>query len=63
MLQYITFLYNYVIACKSDLGEIGASDLASLYSISYKIVYWIIVVRDLACLAVLVIFQYRAASS
>ena len=34
-----------------------------MYQVTYKLVYWVIVVRDLACLAVLVIFQYRAAST
>jgi len=38
-------------------------ELSSRYEISYKVVYWIIITRDFICLLVMIIFQYRAASS
>jgi len=63
MFQYVIFLYNYIISCEVDNNDLTPEQSADYYMISYKIVYWVIIIRDLTCLAILIIFQQKAANS
>ena len=64
ILQYITFIYNLIVSCRYNMdSRQSIEELSSRYEISYKVVYWIIITRDFICLLVMIIFQYRAASS
>lgn len=62
-MQYVIFLYNYIIACEVDSGDMTPEKSADYYMISYKLVYWVIILRDLICLAILIFFQNKAANS
>ena len=63
VLQYATFIYNYTIFCHNQQGMISEETLLSRYHISYKLAYWIIIVRDFVCLCVMILFQYKASNS
>ena len=45
------------------MGMIEKNDLERDFSLNYKLLYWFTIGRDLLCLLVMVVFQYRAASS
>jgi len=63
VLQYTILCCNYINACEGDTGRISHSSLQQHYDVSYKALYWLIIVRDFACLSVMVIFQCRADRS
>ena len=56
IIQYATFIYNYIVSCDHENGEISAVELRDKFVISYKIVYWVIIARDLCALIVMVLF-------
>ena len=61
--QIIIFVYNYTLRCHGQMGMIEKNDLERDFSLNYKLLYWFTIGRDLLCLLVMVVFQYRAASS
>ena len=56
ILQYIIFIFNYVITCHGDEGKLTTDELSLRYEISYSITYWLIMARDLACLLSMLVF-------
>ena len=56
IIQYATFIYNYIVSCDNENGDISAAELRDKFVISYKVVYWVIIARDLCALIVMVIF-------
>ena len=63
IIEIVLFAYNYTQDCYVIAGELSEDRMREIYFFTYKIFYWILIARDLSCLATMVIFQYRAASS
>ena len=63
IIQYMFFIYNYITLCEEATGVISVEQKNQRYNISYKVVYWVMILRDLSCMLILVGFQYRASSS
>ena len=56
ILQYTVFIYNYVVTCNGEEGKFSPTELSVRYQISYKVVYWLIISRDLSCLITMIVF-------
>ena len=56
VIQYCVFIFNYIVACNENTGKLEPSTLSDYYTVSYKLVYWLIMGRDLACLITMLVF-------
>ena len=56
ILQYTTFIYNYIIFCHNQQGKLDDQGLIRRYHISFKLAYWVIIARDLCCLCIMITF-------
>ena len=56
VLQYSTFIYNYILFCRNQQGKLSNDALLTKYNISYNLAYWIILLRDFVCLCIMVLF-------
>lgn len=56
ILQYSTFVFNYIISCENILGNLSQDELITKFKVSYSIVYWVIITRDFLCLLTMMIF-------
>ena len=62
-LEIILFAYNYTQDCKLLTGGLTQDKMNRIYQVTYKLFYWLYIGRDLSCLLIMIVFQYRAASS
>ena len=63
IIQYAVNVYNFIIQCENNNNELSDKNLIDFYETTFKIIYWVIILRDLVCLCIMVLFQYRAATS
>ena len=63
IIQYAVNVYNFIIQCENNNNELSDKSLIDFYETTFKIIYWVIILRDLVCLCIMVLFQYRAATS
>lgn len=63
ILQYIVFIFNFVVTCRGDEGTLTSEQIYERFEVSYKIVYWLIIIRDITCHLIMVLFQYQATTS